>query len=72
MTKLENARSLVRLRLDVAIGRSQGHYPHLIHLLMSRARHDQSFREALIRVACADLALSAANPDTIPASLKGH
>ena len=71
MSKLDRARDLVRLRLGVAMGRSQGRYPYLVHLLLSRARHDQSFCEALLRVACADLALSAADPATIPSSPQG-
>lgn len=70
MTKLIQARTLVRIRLADALGRSQGRYAYLVHLLLSRARHDQSFREALIRAACTDLALSAADPATIPSGLK--
>ncbi|WP_413206739.1 hypothetical protein [Rhodospirillum sp. A1_3_36] len=71
MTKLDRARQLVGIRLADAVARSRGHYPHLVHLLLSRTRHDRSFHEALIRTACADLALSVADPDTIPSSLKG-
>ena len=70
MTKLDHARDLVRLRLEIATARSQGRYPYLVHLLLSRVRHDRSFADALLRVACTDLAVKAALPETIPASLK--
>lgn len=72
MTKLDHARDLVRIRLDDAMTRSSGRYSYLVHLLLSRARHDRSLQEALLRVACADLALTAADPSTIPTNLKGE